>query len=370
MAGRRPAIVGSTIHDSHTNGGRSPPAHWARRPSGERRAGLLSDALEVPGVDEFGFELALCADLERMTDALVARQLGVGPGTRRILDVVCIDPGPEFEERAAISAQTIPPRAIEADVGAGKAVPWRDAFDGPPDRARATMDRAVEVGFLERERRSGRTYVRQAARYPDWFDRLRGIENKPDLATPGDLATQVRKDVALGVLDEVIVATETRVTGAHLHRLPDPVGVWQYDPETGDLEVVRPPSSLPVSGPGIEVLDEYPGRTDISTVTAAETASARRRLAERAYGKGWRTWTLPACDHCRAASRSGTTGLPVCSHFGRLVDPARTCGPACSAHEPGESPTVDRLAERDRRSPWRRDPPGRQRHQSSLERFR
>lgn len=320
-------------------------------------------------MDEFGFELTLCAVLERETEDILARQLGVGPSGRRVIDVVCVTPGPAFDDRAAITPETIPPRAIEADVGAGRAVPWRDAFEGHPERDRAAMDRAVEVGFLERERHGGRTHVRQTVRYPDWFGRLRGIENKPDLSDPGELATQVRKDVSLGVLDEVIVATETRVTGAHLNRLPDAVGVWQFDPNTGEIDTVRGPAQLP-GGPGIEVLEERAGRTDIAPVTATETRRARRRLAERAYGKGWRTWSLPACANARSGCRGDTVGLPECTHFDRLVDPARTCGPGCRAREPGEPPAVDHGAERDRRSPWRRDPSGRRRRQADLDRFR
>lgn len=318
---------------------------------------------------EYGFELALCARLERETDAVVSRQLGVGHHGKRVVDVLQVEPGPAFDARAAITPHTVPERAIEADVGPGQARYWRDAFDGHPDRDRAAMERAVEVGFLERERRNGRTYVRQAARYPDWFGRLRGVENKPDLGDPGDLALQLRKDVSLGVLDEVVLATGSYVTGAHLNRLPAAVGVWRFDPETGSREVVREPTPLDATGPGLEVLEEHPGRTEVRPVTAAEKARLRRRLAERAYGKGWRTWDLPACDRCAAAD-TDPPGLPHCAYHDRLVHPAEACGPGCDGHDPADPPDVDLAAERDRRSPWVADPPGRARRQAGLDRFR
>ncbi|MFB6171431.1 MAG: DUF5787 family protein [Haloarculaceae archaeon] len=321
---------------------------------------------------EYGFELALCAHLEATSDDLVSRQLGTGRHGRRVIDVLQVEPTDEFDARAAITPHAIPPRAIEAAVGPGRARDWRAAFDGHPERDRAAVERAVEVGFLERERRGGRTYVRQVARYPDWFGRLRGVENKPDLDAPGDLALQLRKDVSLGLLDEVVLATASYVTGAHLNRLPDAVGVWRFDPETGDRTVVREPTPLDATGPGLEVLDEHPGRTEVRPVSAAETARLRRRLAERAYGKGWRTWTLPACARCAAGAESdaATPGLPACRYHGRLVHPAEECGPDCPGHDPADPPAVDLDAKRARRSPWVADPAGRARRQAGLDHFR
>jgi len=166
---------------------------------------------------EFGFELALCAWLERHTDWLPARQLGAAvadPGGR-VMDVVGVVPGPEFDDRAAITEDAVPPRAVESDVGVGRAVDPREAFDCGSDARDRAVERAVEAGFFERERRDGRSVVRQTARYPaEWFDRLVGVENKPDLDAPGDLERQLHtalraqrvdqhRDVAVrGILEE------------------------------------------------------------------------------------------------------------------------------------------------------------------------
>jgi hypothetical protein len=345
-------------------------------------------------VQEFAFELALCARLEREApERLYARQLGGAVHGRRVVDAVAVEPGPEFETRAAITPETIPPLAVESGVGPGTAVRPAAAFDCHPERARAVAERAVEVGFFERERRDGHTAVRQATRYPDWVDSLVAIENKPDLDRPGELRDQLRTDVSLALFDEVVLATASYVTRAHLNRLPDPVGVWRFDPATGEREVVREARQLPVDEPGIELLDRRPGRADVRPVTAAEKARRRRRVAERAYGKGWRTYELPACGRCDpgaagvpcaddsevgpeaadAKPASGTnqaaTGLPWCSYHERLVRPAVECGPDCAGYDPADPPEVDLDAVRARRSPWDPDPDGLDRRQVGLDRF-
>ena len=316
---------------------------------------------------EFEFELALCAHLEETADWLLARQLGASVAVRggRIIDVCAIEPGPEFDDRAAITERSIPPLAVESDVGTGAARYWKDAFDCRPEAARRATDRAVEVGFFESERRGGREYVRRATRYPDWFGRLVGVENKPDLGTPGDLERQLRTDVSLALFDEVVLATESYVTGAHLNRIPDAVGVWRFDPETGDREVVREPEPLPVGEPGVEPLERSGLRTDVAIVSAAEKAQVRRRLAEKAYGKGWRTYDFPAC--ARAAATAD--GRPRCTHFDRVVDPGSECGESCPGREPADPPEVDAAALRDERTPWVADPAGVARRQAGLDRF-
>ena len=328
-------------------------------------------------MSEFAFELELCATVEAQSDGIVSRQLGAGvtaPGGR-IVDVVRVDPGPAFEDRLGLTPETIPQAAIDADVGPGRARPVTDAFECHPNQARRIADRAVEIGFFERERRAGREYVRQVARYPDWFGRLTGIENKPDLGSPGALATQLRTDVSLAVFDSVILATESYVTGAHLHRLPSAVGVWRVHREETPIriEVVREPSALPTEKPGIEPLAEKPGRTDVAVVSPAAKARTRRRIAERAYGKGWRTFSMPACGACdpTAADRFGddSVTLPYCRWAGRLVDAESECGPDCSAHDPAPPVSVDTETQRASRTPWVADPPEWTRRQASLDRF-
>jgi hypothetical protein len=317
-------------------------------------------------VREFAFELSLCAHLERAREAVVSRQLGAHVHDRRVIDTVLVAPGPGFETRAAITPETIPGPAIESDVGPGRARFVGDAFDCRPERAQAVVEQAVEIGFFDRERRDGRTYVRQAARYPDdWVGKLVGIENKPDLGRPGALETQLLTDVHLALLDEVVLATASHVTGAHLNRIPEAVGVWEFDPATGERTVVREPSPLPTEGWGVEIRERQPGRTAIETVTPAEKARARRRLAERAYGKGWRTYDLPAC----ARVDPDDDGLPRCPWKGRVVRPATDCGPACGGHEPADPPEAPTDELRAGRTPWEPDPEGQSRRQVGLDRY-
>ena len=322
-------------------------------------------------MDEFGFELALCAHLEEATDWVLARQLGAGvrsPGGR-VVDVCGVIPGPDFDARTAISATELPWRALESGVGTGVARYWKRAFDCHPDLARSTVAAAVEAGFFERERRGGRDYVRQAVRYPDdWFASLVGIENKPDLGTPGALETQLRTDVSLALFDEVILATESYVTRAHLNRIPPEVGVWRFDPDAGERTVVRDPTPLRTDHPGIEIVGHTPLRTDVAVVSAEEKARKRRRLAERAYGKGWRTYLadLPACARLSPTA----DGRPHCAYHGRVVDPAVACGEACPGFEAGERSGVDAAALRAARTPWVADPGGVKRRQSGLDQFR
>jgi hypothetical protein len=327
-------------------------------------------------VREYPFELAVCARLERDREAVVARQLGGGveaPGNR-VVDVVLVEPGPAFAERARLTDRAIPAAAIGGDAGPGRFRDWRDAVDGPSEHARRAVDRAVDVGFFERERRGGRELVRQVARYPErWFDRLVAVENKPDLGAPGDLQTQLRKDVSLGLFDAVVLATESHVTGAHRNRIPEEVGVWRVDAGDGGasaaVEVVREPEPLAVDEPGVELLAEHPGRTEVAVVDAAAKARARRQVAERAYGKGWRPRKLPGCTEAAAGGAAGAATLPYCAWKGRLVDPAN-CGPDCPGYDPGEPPATDPDRERAARSPWVADPEGLASEQSALDRFR
>ncbi|WP_435155459.1 DUF5787 family protein [Haladaptatus sp. DFWS20] len=314
---------------------------------------------------EFPFELALCAHLEATTDDILARQIGGGvhAPSNRIIDVLCVEPGPAFDARTRVTSERIPDAAIESDVGVGQARYWRNAFNTSPEYARQIVDRAVEIGFFERERRNGREYVRQVARYPDWFGRLVGIENKPDLGDPGDLETQLRKDVSLGLVDEVVLATESYVTRAHLNRIPDEVGVWRFEGE--EIEVIREPTSLQTEAAGTELIEQHAGKTDVRVVTASEKARQRRRMAERAYGKGWRTYDFPACAEIEP--RHG--GIPYCHWKGRIVNPIH-CDPKCPGHDRAEPPDIDLDSERDSRTPWVADPAGRKRRQSGLDVFR
>jgi hypothetical protein len=319
---------------------------------------------------EFGFEMALCGALEAEGE-LVARQLGASTRGKRVVDVLLAEPGPAFDERAAITPETVPGAAIDADVGVGR---WR------PERAvRASVDlpggehgpdpidAAVEAGFLERSRRNGRRVLRQTARYPEgWFGRLTAVENKPELGRPGELATQLRRDVSLAAVDAVVLCTASHVTGAHRNRIPNAVGIWRFDPESGERSVLREPDPLAVAEPGLEILERRAGRTEVATVTAEQKARLRRRMAERAYGKGWRV-PPPACPNLQLRIVEGVGPLPYCTREKRVVGGPDPC--ACEPRE-AEPPEVDLAAARAAHSPWVRDPGGGARRQSGLDRFR
>lgn len=308
---------------------------------------------------EFAFEMRLCATLES-EGQLLSRQLGASTRGNRIVDILTVSPGPGFTARTQITRDEIPDAAIASDVGTGRTRYWKDCFDCHPERARTAVDRAIEIGFFERNRRNGRTYVRQTARYPDWFGKLRAIENKPDLSSPGDLARQLRTDVSLAVCDEVVLATESYVTGAHLNRIPEEVGVWQFDRETNRREVIREPEKLRTTAPGIELIEERPGETEIAIVNRAEKARLRRRLAERAYGKGWRVG-FPACPHVESIEIAGVGGIPYCTRQDRIVRPADACIEEIEERDLG--------AIREEHSPWVRDPESLTTEQAVLDRF-
>ena len=329
---------------------------------------------------EYDFELRLAAHLEDTglpgetpvpDPALVARQLGtsvIGAGSR-IMDLVVVGRGPEFDRRQRISPESIPPAAIESDVGVGTARPVREAIDAPLEVAREVALAAADRSFFELTRRDGQLLARQAVRYPDWFGPLVGIENKPDLASPGDLAAQLRQDRSLQVLDAVVLATASHVTRAHRHRLPDAIGIWQVDPEGPTIDVIRDPARLSPTEPSFEIREERPGRYAVAPVSPAAKARQRRRIAERAYGKGWRPDALPACENLQPETVAGTAGLPSCEWAQRLVEPSAECGPDCPGMDPGPAPAVDLAAERARRTAWEPDPSGAASRQSFLDRF-
>jgi hypothetical protein len=312
-------------------------------------------------VREFGFEMAVCAGLES-DGRLVARQLAGGVHGSRVMDCVVVEPGPAFDERARITDATIPPRLVEAEIGPGTARRPR-AVVGDSEFAQEAVEASIECGYLTSERHDGQRYVRATTRYPDgWFDGLVGIENKPDLGRPGELELQLRKDVSLALFDRVWLATASHVTGAHLNRIPDEVGVWRVDPETGARTVVREPTPLATDEPGIEVLDSQPARVDVRPVAAAAKTRYRRRVGERAYGKGWRV-PFPDCPHVEERSVAGVGGLAYCTRQGRYMRPPE----ACDAD--GTGPDVDIDARRAEQSPWVRDPAGATRRQVGLDAY-
>ena len=128
-------------------------------------------------------------------------------------------------------------------------------------------------------------------------------------------------------------------------------------PTSGDREVVREPTSFDPTDPGVEPVAEHALQTDIELVSPEQKARKRRRIAEKAYGKGWRPESYPACGNACGAD----AGLPFCEHFDRVVD--------CPAHDPADPPTADTERLRAERTRWVADPPGVARRQSGLDRW-
>ena len=95
---------------------------------------------------EFAFELRLAAHLEASRESIIARQIGASVhAANRVMDLLLVEPGPEFDARTAITPETIPDAAIEADVGPGRARYWKDCFDRPTEYTRETVERAVAL---------------------------------------------------------------------------------------------------------------------------------------------------------------------------------------------------------------------------------
>jgi|APHM01.1.fsa_nt_gi hypothetical protein len=319
--------------------------------------------------EEFAFELALCSHLETTTEWVISRQLGaavVHPG-RRIIDICGVIPGSSFDTRSMITDERIPERAIAGPAGVGTSVRRSDAIDGSPQTTEAAIEQALAADFFTIEHQNGQEHIRQTTRYPTgWFDQIIGIENKPDLKRPGELTRQLQVDISLGLFDAVILATKTHVTRAHLNRIPDAVGVWQFDPDTADRTIIKQSTKLATGTPGIELGSDQSDHTEIHPVSSEKKARARRRVAERAYGKGWRNYPLPSCAH----AETQPDGRPYCAEFNCVINPAQSCDTECPAYTHAEPPRCNSDELRDERSPWHSDPPGVRHRQSGLDRFR
>jgi hypothetical protein len=298
---------------------------------------------------EFGFELRVCAWAERewppagerdpATAVFVARQLGI---KERRWDTIVV----EADRRALERRARFGPDALDSDllhVVRGAPAEWayyRECLpepDYPWRYVREAVHRAADRGIVETRRSGGRIELRRKWAYPDWISRIVAIENKPDLSASAarTLAGQIERDVALGLADEVWVAT--RATGASVEPvlfedLPVEAGVLVVDadgdgadgePEGGarsgrgvdGVRVAWHPATLGPETPGTRIAERPGGGEHDRSAARFEYASPewkvdkRREIAERAYGRGWRAYAERMRTDCRHFElRRGGTG--------------------------------------------------------------
>jgi len=343
---------------------------------------------EGPVDSEFGFELCVCQWAERHwpvdrrePPVVVARQLGT---RRRRWDTVIVECDPAgLRERAAFGERELDSDLLHVVENAPVEWAWyREALPDPgyPWRyVRESVHRAVDRNLVETRKRNGRIHLRRTRPYPDWVERIVAVENKPDLdaSAARNLADQVERDVAVGLADEVWVATaETgeQVEPALLEDLPVEAGILTVDPATGTAGVAWHPRQLEVTDSGT-IIRERPGGDCDASAARFEYADPgwkrdkRLEIAERAYGRGWRSYAETMRPDCRQFELTDTAAgfLPWC-RARACHQTARECSGSCPEFEPeppawrtngwpiegGPGAGVGRLL--DRR--WRRERPG------------
>ena len=301
---------------------------------------------------EFVFELRTCRWAERhwppegTCDVVVARQLGT---KRRRWDTVVV----EVDADALVERGRFGRRRLDSDllhVVRNAPAEWAWYQDALPDPGypwryvRETIHRADDRDVLDVRKRRNRLQIRRRYRYPDWVERIVAIENKPDLdaSAARALRGQLERDVALALADEVWVATRStgdRVEPALLEEMPVEAGILTVD--GGDADVAWFPRSLDADAPGTRI-EERPdgGKYDQSAarfeyVPADEKREKRLAIAERAYERGWRSYTKtmrPDCRHFHLRHENATM-LPYCGAKERCQTAAE-CSQSCPQFEP------------------------------------
>lgn len=321
---------------------------------------------------EFTFELRVCQWAERHwppnngsdTDTsvptstaadqcIIARQLGT---KHRRWDTIIVETDSRrLAERAQFGSERLDSDLLHVVRNApSEWVYYRDVLPDPgyPWRyVRDAIHTAEDRGIIETRRRGNRIEIRRKWAYPDWVRRIVAIENKPDLdASAADsLSSQLQRDVALSLADEVWVATQATgatVEPALLEHRPIEVGILTVDNEgstqdTLDVRVTWQPRSLDSDGVGTRIL-ERPGSAEHDHSAArfeyADTdwkATKRLEIAERAYERGWRSYIdtmRPDCRHFTLRRFDGGD-LPWCGAKDRSQTAAE-CSGSCSSFEP------------------------------------
>jgi hypothetical protein len=305
---------------------------------------------------EFVFELQVCQwaerswppDRERRRPLVVARQLGT---SRRRWDTIVIECNPEgLRERAKFGRQRLDSDLLHVVRHAPTDWAWyRDSLPDPgyPWRyVREAIHRAADRGVIETRKRGNRLQIRRRWAYPDWFERIVAIENKPDLdaSAARALAGQLQQDVALALADEVWVATVGEdPQQALLEDVPVEAGILVI--ADGDAGAIWQPRTLAVGDPGTRIEDR-PGGGDhdasaarFSYADPSWKAEKRLEIAERAYERGWRAYAGTMRPDCRYFElRDVREGfLPACDAKS-YHQTAAECRGSCPEYEP-EPPT-------------------------------
>jgi hypothetical protein len=311
---------------------------------------------------EFGFELQVCQWAERHWPAgedrsiLVARQLGT---KHRRWDTIVVECDPDgLAERARFGE-----RRLDSDLlGVVRHAPaewawYRDALpepDYPWRYVREAVNNAADRGLIDRRTGpNGRVELRRRWPYPDWVERLVAIENKPDLdaSAARNLVPQIERDVALGLADEVWVATlatDRRVEPVLLEDTPVEAGILLVEGDSRGAtgaSVAWQPRTLPVEEAGTRILDRPTGGQYDASACRFEFADpgwkARKRLeiAERAYERGWRAYADGMRHDCRWFELHPGQGVarPYCAAKDRHQTP-QECASSCDSFEPEPPP--------------------------------
>ena len=301
-----------------------------------------------PGDAEFGFELLVCRWAEtswppestRRSPVVVSRQLGT---QERRWDTVVV----ECDPAGLAARRRFGERELDSDLlhvvrNAPAEWAWyRDALPHPgyPWRyVRAAVHRAADREVVETRRRGNRIEIRRVAPYPDWVERIVAVENKPDLdaSAARALSGQLEHDVETALADEVWVATEStgsRIEPALLEDLPVDVGILtlSFDDDVAAAGEEGGAESDPTG-----TVEWYP--SEVTPADAGRDAERRRRrleLAERAYGRGWRSYhetMRPDCRHFELR-RFGRALVPHCAAK-RRSQTAAECAGSCPEFEP------------------------------------
>jgi hypothetical protein len=308
---------------------------------------------------EFGFELRVCQWAEdhwppggeRRRPILVARQLGT---KRRRWDTLVIECDPEgLAQRSSFGERRLDSDLLHVVRHAPAEWAWyRDALPDPgyPWRyVREAVHRAADRGLIDRRSSGNRIELRRRQRYPEWVERIVAIENKPDLdaSAARNLAAQLQQDVALGLADEVWVATAATSAGVEpvlLEDIPVEAGVLAVEPDhrgATAATVQWQPRTLPVGEPGTRILDRPDGGAYDASACRFEyvapdwKAAKRREIAERAYERGWRSYVDSMRPDCRYFELRAEPGVarPGCRAKGR-TQTASECKGSCPEFEP------------------------------------